>query len=83
MKKILIFLTFISSSSFSQKESWDNAPKELVDLYKSAYKKYKKNDIQEAINDLTNAIEIDSNYRSAYAFRGQLFKGQKLYSKAF
>ena len=83
MKKILILLLLISSSSFSQKESWDNAPKELVDLYKSAYKKYKKNDIQEAINDLTIAIEIDSNYRSAYAFRGQLYKGQKLYSKAF
>ena len=51
-------MILISSSSFSQKESWDNAPKELVDLYKSAYKKYIKNDIQEAINDLTIAIEI-------------------------
>lgn len=85
MKKILFLLIFISISisSFSQKERWDNAPKELVDLYKSAYKKYRKNEIQEAINDLNIAIEIDSNYRSAYAFRGQLYKGQKLYSKAF
>ena len=83
MKKILILFIFISSSLFSQKNRWDNASKELVDLYKSAYEKYRKNEIQEAINDLTNAIEIDSNYRSAYAFRGQLYKVQKLYSKAF
>ena len=83
MKKILILFIFISSSLFSQKNRWDNASKELVDLYKSAYEKNRKNEIQEAINDLTNAIEIDSNYRSAYAFRGQLYKGQKLYSKAF
>ena len=83
MKKILFLLIFISSTLFSQKERWDNAPKVLVDLYKSAYEKYIKNDIQESINDLTIAIKIDSNYRSAYAFRGQLYKGQKLYSKAF
>ena len=85
MKKILFLLIFISISSlsFSQKERWDNAPKVLVDLYKSAYEKYIKNDIQESINDLTIAIKIDSNYRSAYAFRGQLYKDQKLYSKAF
>jgi tetratricopeptide (TPR) repeat protein len=83
MKKILILFIFISSSLFSQKERWDNASKELVDLYKSAYEKYSKNEIQESINDLTIAIEIDSNYRSAYAFRGQLYKSQKLYSKAF
>ena len=83
MKKILILFIFISSSLFSQKNRWDNASKELVDLYKSAYEQYRKNEIHEAINDLTNAIEIDSNYRSAYAFRGQLYKGQKLYSKAF
>ena len=62
MKKILILFIFISSSLFSQKNRWDNASKELVDLYKSAYEKYRKNEIQEAINDLTNAIEIDSNY---------------------
>ena len=83
MKKILFLLIFISSTLFSQKERWDNAPKVLVDLYKSAYEKYIKNDIQESINDLTIAIKIDSNYRSAYAFRGQLYKDQKLYSKAF
>ena len=83
MKKILILFIFISSSLFSQKNRWDNASKELVDLYKSAYEQYRKNEIHEAINDLTNAIEIDSNYRSAYAFRGQLYKVQKLYSKAF
>ena len=83
MKKTLILFIFISSSLFSQKERWNNASKELVDLYKSAYEKYRKNDIQESINDLTIAIEIDSNYRSAYAFRGQLYKSQKLYSKAF
>jgi len=83
MKKILCLLIFISSTLFSQKERWDNAPKVLVDLYKSAYEKYIKNDIQESINDLTIAIKIDSNYRSAYAFRGQLYKDQKLYSKAF
>ena len=83
MKKILILLIFISTSLFSQKNRWDNASKELVDLYKSAYEKNRKNEIQEAINDLTKAIEIDSNYRSAYTFRGQLYKGQKLYSKAF
>ena len=83
MKKILFLLIFISSTLFSQKERWDNAPNVLVDLYKSAYEKYIKNDIQESINDLTIAIKIDSNYRSAYAFRGQLYKGQKLYSKAF
>ena len=83
MKKILVLLIFISSTLFSQKERWDNAPKVLVDLYKSAYEKYIKNDIQESINDLTIAIKIDSNYRSAYAFRGQLYKDQKLYSKAF
>ena len=82
MKKTLILFIFISSSLFSQKERWNNASKELVDLYKSAYEKYRKNDIQESINDLTIAIEIDSNYRSAYAFRGQLYKSQKLYSKA-
>ena len=83
MKKTLILFIFISSSLLSQKERWNNASKELVDLYKSAYEKYRKNDIQESINDLTIAIEIDSNYRSAYAFRGQLYKSQKLYSKAF
>ena len=65
---------FIPNILFAQVGAWDDAPKKLVDLYKSAYKKARNNDIQKAINDLTIAIEIDSNYRAAYSFRGQLYR---------
>ena len=43
---------------------------ELINIKKLA----RNNDIQKAINDLTIAIEIDSNYRAAYSFRGQLYR---------
>lgn len=83
MKKYLYLLLFLNSLvGFSQTESWNKAPKELVDLYKSAYQKYNTGNLLEAISDVTKATKIDSNYRAAYAFRGDLFYQLKDYSSA-
>ena len=73
--KILIFLlALIPNSLISQIGAWDDAPKELVDLYSLAYEKSRNNETKQAIDVLTNAIAIDSNYRAAYAFRGGLYR---------
>jgi tetratricopeptide (TPR) repeat protein len=82
MKKLIILSLFFSSALFSQKEAWNDVPKQLLELYNSAHKKSKINDYLGAINDLTNAINIDSNYRAAYVFRGNMYKNQKDYGKA-
>lgn len=73
--KILIFLlALIPNSLISQIGAWDDAPKELVDLYSLAYEKSRNNETKQAIDVLTNAIAIDSNYRAAYALRGGLYR---------
>lgn len=82
MKKTISFLLLTSFTVFGQTESWNNAPKELVDLYNSAYSKCRTGDTLGAITDLTKSIQLDSNYRAAYAFRGEIFRCQKNYQIA-
>jgi tetratricopeptide (TPR) repeat protein len=83
MKKTISFILILTSFTvFAQTESWDNAPKELVGLYNSACAKCKAGDTLSAISDLTKSIQLDSNYRAAYAFRGELYRNQKNYQTA-
>ncbi|MDB0011739.1 hypothetical protein N9E20_02910 [Crocinitomicaceae bacterium] len=84
MKKTISFLLLLLTSYtvFAQTEAWDMAPKELVELQNSAYSKCRKGDTLGAISDLTEAINRDSTYRSAYAFRGDLYRYLKEYSNA-
>lgn len=74
MKKILFLLALgVTINGFSQN------PKKH---FKTAQKLYKEQQVDEAINELNQAISLDENFIDAYVLRGEIFESKKDYEKA-
>ena len=80
MKNLILTLTLlISAVSFGQTE------KDINDLYKIAMENFGKQKFEEAIEDLSKIIELDSKHPElyvAYEFRGESLAQLGYYNKA-
>lgn len=82
MKRLVLVFLILFSSLQAQKEAWDSAPQKLTTLYSAAHIEHRKGNFSGAVDALTKAINLDSNYRAAFAFRADIYRKLGEYERA-